>query len=74
MNHFFLRSQVEMFPETVQATVEQRIAPNQPGRVKFLGSYWPAKLYKPDEQIILEPSQRVLAVGIEGITLLIVPE
>ncbi|MFB2878645.1 NfeD family protein [Floridanema aerugineum] len=74
MSNFFIDSQVELFPDKIQATVVEKITSHQPGRVWCRGSYWPARLYQLDYSITLEPSQQVFAVGIEGITLLIVSE
>ena len=74
MSQLFSPAQIQLFPECVQARVDETIAPNQPGRVYCQGSYWPAKLYRPECQVILHPAQAVLAVGLEGITLLIVPQ
>ncbi|MEB3830181.1 NfeD family protein [Phormidium sp. CCY1219] len=70
----FPRDKIQLFPELVPAIVEEAISPKQPGRVKCQGSYWSAKLYHPDCQVTLEPSQKALAVGIEGITLLMVTD
>lgn len=66
---------IELFPEVIPATVEQPIAPYQLGGVKFLGFCWPARLYQPNSQIILEPSQLVRVVGIDvDDALLITPD
>jgi membrane protein implicated in regulation of membrane protease activity len=53
--------------------VEQQITTTQPGRVKHQGTYWPAELYQPDRPIIILPGNTVSIVGIQGITLLVVP-
>ena len=62
----------ELFPNKVPAIVEEQITANWPGRVKFQGSYWPARLYQLDCQLTLHPDSIVMVVGIEGITLLVV--
>lgn len=67
------RSQVEMLAEPKRGIVEMAIAPNQRGRVKAMGSYWPAELYQPSEQTHLFPEQPVLVVAIRDITLLVIP-
>ncbi|NES93789.1 MAG: hypothetical protein F6K32_00745 [Desertifilum sp. SIO1I2] len=46
---------------------------NQPGRVKFQGTYWPAQFYHPDCQATVLPDEPVTVVAIQGITLLVVP-
>jgi membrane protein implicated in regulation of membrane protease activity len=40
------------------------------GRVRFNGSWWPAKC---DQEIVLKKGQTVAVVGIDGITLLVQP-
>ncbi|XWK88093.1 MAG: NfeD family protein [Phormidium sp.] len=73
MKHLFVRVEIEMFPEPLIGTVEKRITSNQPGRVKFLGTYWPAKLHQTNKQVTLIPEQTVHIIGIQGITLLVIP-
>jgi len=67
------RSQVEMFPELQRGTVIQAITLHQNGRVKAMGSYWPAEFYQPNLQEHLLPDQPILIVGIRDITLLVIP-
>jgi membrane protein implicated in regulation of membrane protease activity len=55
------------------AVVDQPIAPHQPGRIKFQGSYWKAALADPNCKRI-EAGQPVQVVGLQGITQLVVPE
>lgn len=62
-----------MFPEPLLGIVEQAIAFNQRGRVKFDGTYWPARFYDPDCQATVPPNQFVTVVARDGITLLVVP-
>ncbi|MBD1939115.1 NfeD family protein [Microcoleus sp. FACHB-68] len=64
---------VKMFPQPLLGIVEQAIAYNQRGRVKFDGTYWPARFYNPDCQATVSPNQFVNVVAREGITLLVVP-
>lgn len=73
MKHLFVKVEIEMFPEPLIGTVEERITSKQSGRVKFLGTYWPAKLHQTDTQITLIPEQIIHIIGIQGITLLVIP-
>ena len=50
--------------------VEVDILPNQKGRVKVMGSWWPAKC---QDNILIKQGQKIHVVGIENITLLVVP-
>ena len=52
--------------------VDKAIAPNQPGRIKFQGSYWKAALADPNCPRI-EAGKPVQVVDMQGITLLVVP-
>lgn len=51
-----------------RAIVEEEIRPNQPGRVRFQSSWWPAKC---DGQITFKPGEVVHVVGLENITLIV---
>ncbi|MBD1835120.1 hypothetical protein H6F61_21100 [Cyanobacteria bacterium FACHB-472] len=73
MRTLFAPTKVEKLGEPIQGTVEQTIAPNQPGRVKCRATYWPARFYHPDCQTTVISNQRVNIVAIQGITLLVVP-
>ncbi|MFB2877034.1 NfeD family protein [Floridanema aerugineum] len=73
MKYLFVKVEIEMFPEPLIGTVEERITSNQSGRVKFLGTYWPAKLHESDREITLIPEETIHIIGIQGITLLVVP-
>ena len=54
-----------------EAIVEEIIeGPYKSGRVKFRGSWWPAKC---ERSLTLNPGQRVLVKGIHNITLLVEP-
>jgi len=63
----------EMFAEPIAGTVEKTIAPNQPGRVKCLGTFWPARFIEPDCQATVEADEPVMVVGRQDITMLVVP-
>ncbi|MGA9378916.1 MAG: NfeD family protein [Phormidium sp.] len=73
MVSLFVREKVEMFSEAVMGTVEKTITQNHPGRVKCLGSYWPAQFYHSNCDVIVFPDDFVKVVGRQGITMLVVP-
>ncbi len=50
------------------AIVEEAICPGVVGRVKFRGSWWPARC---DQNAVLFPGGVVQVVGIQNITLLV---
>ncbi|XWK88724.1 MAG: NfeD family protein [Phormidium sp.] len=72
MVSLFVREKVEMFSEVFIGTVEKTITQNQPGRVKCLGSYWPARFYHSNCDVIVFPDDFVQVVGRQGITMLVV--
>lgn len=53
-----------------EAVVDEAIHGIHKGRVRYNGSWWPAKC---DRQIVLEQGETVAVVGIDGITLLVRP-
>jgi membrane protein implicated in regulation of membrane protease activity len=63
----------KLFPQPGHGQVEQSIAPEHTGRVRFQGSIWKAKFadahYKP-----ALPGESVKVLGVQGITLVVVPE
>ncbi|MEO1590858.1 MAG: NfeD family protein [Cyanobacteria bacterium J06632_22] len=66
------------FPKTIVffehqglGTAVKAIAADQPGRVRFQATDWPAKLYRPTPMI--DCDRKVRVVGREGLTLLVVP-
>lgn len=65
--------EITLFSEPGKGEVEQIITENQPGRVKFQATYWPARLYNPEYEITLVPDTPVVVIGRQGITLLVVP-
>ncbi|MEB3359511.1 MAG: NfeD family protein [Synechococcales bacterium] len=51
--------------------VERTITLVQPGRVRFQGTYWPARFQSAGGQRIANPGDWVQIVGRQGITLLV---
>jgi membrane protein implicated in regulation of membrane protease activity len=72
MSNFMPYERIEWFAEPGIAEVVKMITPQQRGRVKFQASFWPARLH-PDVQAQALPSERVVVVGRDGITLLVTP-
>ncbi|HEY9728126.1 MAG TPA: NfeD family protein [Chroococcales cyanobacterium] len=66
-------NQIKLFSKPGTGRVEKTIAPEQPGRVQFQGSYWPARLYDPECQATLLPDEAIAVVGRQGITMLVLP-
>jgi membrane protein implicated in regulation of membrane protease activity len=64
---------VKLFPKNVYGVVEKLITPTQSGRVRFQGSSWKARFYG-QECPTLVPGDAVKVVGLEGITLLVLPK
>ncbi len=64
--------EVQLFVQPGTGKVEELIAPNQPGRVKFKSTSWPARFYNLSDQTTLLPNDPVTVVGRQGNTLLIV--
>jgi membrane protein implicated in regulation of membrane protease activity len=68
-----LPNRIELFAAPVEAVVERPADATRPGRVKTMGTTWNARLYEFEDQIAIASGDRVLVVGRQGITLLIVP-
>lgn len=66
-------TQVQALAKPVEAITEKPITVNQPGCVKFEGIFWSAAFYRPNSQAVVAPGQPVSVVGIQGITLLVMP-
>ncbi len=66
-------SKIERFPQAQLGTVEEAISYKRRGRVKFDGTYWPARFYDPDCKATVGPDEPVSVVAIQGITLLVCP-
>ncbi|MEG4105476.1 NfeD family protein [Microcoleus sp. S13_C5] len=56
------------FDNSEKAIVDEEIRPNEPGRVRFQNSWWPAKC---DGDLTFEPGDVVRVVGIDNITLIV---
>jgi membrane protein implicated in regulation of membrane protease activity len=53
-----------------EAVVSVEIRPHCKGRVRFKGTWWPARC---DQSVVLMPGETVNVVGIEAITLVVEP-
>lgn len=69
----FSVSPPQMFSEPAKGIADRPIAHNRAGRVKYRGTYWIAKLYQPDRQLVIPSGDPVTIVAIQGITLLVTP-
>jgi membrane protein implicated in regulation of membrane protease activity len=63
---------IELFAQPGIGEVVQMITPNRRGRVKYRASFWPARFYFDTERPV-EPSEQVVVIGRDGITLLVTP-
>jgi membrane protein implicated in regulation of membrane protease activity len=59
-----------VFDPSAEAVVEEVIQPNHRGRVRYKGSYWPARY---QQSITLEEGTTCSVVNIQGITLIVIP-
>lgn len=66
-------TKITLFPKPGKGIIEEIITESQPGRVNFQATYWPARLYNPEQKVILLPNTSVNVIGRQGITLLVVP-
>ena len=67
--------QIELFAELSIGTVSECIQPpTGRGRVKFRASQWPARYYYGDCPLTVKEGDKVVVLGMEGITLLVLPE
>jgi membrane protein implicated in regulation of membrane protease activity len=73
MRAFLLKRKTEKFPEPMIGVVEQAIATNQTGRVKVLGTSWPAKFHQVETSIVILPDEEVYIIGRCGLTMLVIP-
>jgi membrane-bound ClpP family serine protease len=62
-----------MFDQPVLSKVDDAIAPNQTGWVKYQGTFWKAQFYRASCQVTVKPGEMVKVVGRQGIRLLVVP-
>jgi membrane-bound ClpP family serine protease len=62
-----------IFDQPVLRKVEDAIAPNQSGWVKYHGTFWQAQFYRSSYQVTVKPGEWVKVVGRQGIRLLVVP-
>ncbi|MBD2465338.1 NfeD family protein [Oscillatoria sp. FACHB-1407] len=74
MNDFFAPPPPEIFRDPVKGIVESAISLNFSGRIKYQGSYWEARFYRPSATLVIPPKKTVNVVGIQGLTLLVIPE
>lgn len=72
MNFSLTSNRIELFAQPSVAEVVKSIAPNRKGRIKFRASFWPARFYLDSETEVL-PSEQVVVIGRDGITLLVTP-
>lgn len=69
----FTPTKVKLFSQPVEGIVEETIAPNELGRVKCQATYWPARFYQPDCKDTVSPGALIVIIGIQGLTLLVIP-
>lgn len=73
MNFSMAPDRIELFARPGIGEVVQMITPHGKGRIKFRASFWPARFYSNAQSQALPPSEQVVVVGRDGITLLVTP-
>lgn len=68
-----LPSRIELFAAPVEGIVDRPADATRPGRIRTMGTIWNARLYQFENQLAVAAGDRVLVVGRQGLTLLIVP-
>lgn len=71
MTHLFTSPQIQKLPQPLKAIVEEKITPDQPGRIKFDGTSWAAKFYHSHCDKTVQPGEKVWVTARQGLTLLI---
>jgi membrane protein implicated in regulation of membrane protease activity len=68
-----LPNQIELFTAPVEGVVVRPADANRLSRVRSMGTTWNARFYQFETEMAIASGARVLVVGRQGITLLIVP-
>ncbi|WP_287526472.1 NfeD family protein [Okeania sp. SIO2C2] len=68
----FSNNTPKMFSKPQVGVVDEKITFDEPGRVKFKATYWPAMLFR-GYSMTLEPGEEVAVIGRQGITLFVRP-
>jgi hypothetical protein len=71
MSLTFLPETIEWLDHVELGEVEQAIATNKRGRVRFMATSWFARFNQPNGQIELLPGTTVRVIGRQGLTLLV---
>lgn len=67
----FITTDPVLFPQPQLGIVEEPILPNQPGYIRFQGTYWQAKLHHHEDTSILQSGAMVNVLGRDGLILLV---
>jgi len=73
MSLTFAPDTIEFFPQAGIGKVEEKITLHQQGWVRFMATYWSARFYQPTGMAEALPGTSVKVIGIEGLTLLVIP-
>lgn len=73
MNLSMLFPNHDLSPFPYRGTVNRSVTTQNPGRVYFRATYWPARLSETTALGELKPGDPVEVVGREGLTLLVKP-